>query len=292
MTIQTSITRNITGLTVYNPTNGVQYVLGQKLGFGNFSEVYSCTDDWSNLLAAKILKPVFTEETLKLKAQKELNILLSLRSPFITFVYDAFECMGDYFIITEKCDFTIEKLFSIPDLCSTSYQWVVSLSRNLLQALHYLHGRGFVHNDIHQGNFFGYFAKTEMLSSAASGALQFKLGDFGVSKLAHEVTHENTRNLSILPPEVVNPNKFGPVDYRVDIYHTGLLLLQIALARQLTFTEKDILEGAPYQLATELEYPFNIPISASLRPQVSLRTKSALEFWKDLNSAIEMYSEA
>jgi serine/threonine protein kinase len=82
--------------------------------------------------------------------------------------------------------------------------------------VHFLHINNLVHQDIHSGNVFTTFVKNEMPSDAK--AIQFKLADLGVAKLFQEVNAQNTRADWILPPEVMRPGEFGPIDYHIDLY--------------------------------------------------------------------------
>src|SRR5690606_35541168 len=122
--------------------------------------------------------------------------------------------------------------------------WLMPIARCLLQAVHYLHINGFAHQDIHSGNVFVAFGKDEM-TQESDKSIQFKLGDLGVAKLHSEIDAQNTLAQWMLPPEVLNPREYGPVDARMDIYHLGLLFLQLASSQRLDFTQEDILAGSP-----------------------------------------------
>ncbi len=115
--------------------------------------------------------------------------------------------------------------------------------------------------------------------------IQFKLADLGVAKLFHEVDAKNTRAQWMLPPEVVRPEEFGPVDYHIDLYHVGLFLLQLALSREATFTLEEVLAGKPRQLAETLPPPLNFALEKALRRHVPYRTSSAMELWRDLRAS-------
>jgi serine/threonine protein kinase len=109
----------------------------------------------------------------------------------------------------------------------------------LLQAVHFLHTNGYAHQDIHAGNVLTSFAKDEM-DPDNPGAIQFKLGDLGVARLFNEIDETNTRAEWMLPPEVLDPSDFGPMDHRIDIYHCGLLFLCLAHGQELNFTSDEI----------------------------------------------------
>lgn len=114
---------------------------------------------------------------------------------------------------------------------------------------------------------------------------QVKLGDLGVAKLFCDVDATNTRAHWLLPPEVLNPNEFGPIDtgIGIDIYHLGLLFLQLAYFRRWQFTCEEILSGSPREMALRLPPPYNSALEKALRRHVVDRTGSAMDLWDDLN---------
>lgn len=87
----------------------------------------------------------------------------------------------------------------------------------------------------------------------------------------------------MLPPEVLDPTEFGSLDYRIDIYHCGLLFLHLAHSHELFFTEDEFKAGAPRELAMHLPPPFNTALGKALRRHVLYRTASAMDLWQDLN---------
>ena len=74
------------------------------------------------------------------------------------------------------------------------------------------------------------------------------------------------------------------MDHRIDIYHAGLLLLQIALSKEIKFTKEEILAGKPREMARGLPAPYNFALEKALRRHVDYRTASAQELWRDLHS--------
>jgi serine/threonine-protein kinase len=255
--------------------------MGTQIGEGNFGIVYACRDAWENDLAAKVLKPLGTYEKVKAAAQAEFGKLLQLRNPYITFVYDAFEFRDTFYIITECCHSPVAELFKLQNF--DGKLWLMAIARCVLQAVHYLHINNYVHQDIHSGNVFTAFVKDEMVP-AGNQVIQFKLGDLGVARVLNEVNVKNTRALWMLPPEVLNPSEFGPTDHRIDIYHLGLLFLQLAHSQELRFTEQEILAGKPRELALALPPPFNFALEKALRRRVGYRTATAMELWRDLHT--------
>jgi serine/threonine-protein kinase len=270
------------GEVITSLATGNTYVMGAKIGEGNFGMVYSCVDRWDNELAAKVMKSRGSYEAVKKSTEDELQKLVLLRHPHITYLFDAFEYRDTFYLITERCYCPLADLMKMEHFDGSV--WIKPIARCLLQAVHFIHTNGYVHQDIHLGNVFASFAKNEM--GTDPGAIQFKLGDFGVAKLFSEIDATNTRALWMLPPEVLAESEFGPIDHRQDIYHCGLLFLNLAYGRELQFTREDILAGLPRELALQLPAPLNFALEKSLRRRVAFRAETAMEVWRDLNSPV------
>jgi serine/threonine protein kinase len=257
--------------------------MGEQIGEGHFGVVYGCVDVWNNDLAAKVMKPLAPYHMVKEAAQAELQKLLHLRHPHITYVFDAFEYRETFYLITERCYCSLKALVQIDQF--NGLLWIKPIARCLLQALDFIHTNGYVHQDIHFGNVFTSFAKDE-LNTNDPGAIQFKLGDLGVAKLSSEIDATNTRAQWMLPPEVLEESEFGPINRSLDIYHCGLLFLNLAHGHELYFTPEEIKAGSPRQLALQLPAPFNFALEKALRRHVPFRTQSPMELWRDLTSPV------
>lgn len=260
------------------------YTVGDRIGEGNFGIVFACRDVWNNDLAVKVLKPIGSYDKVRAAAEAEFAKLLHLRHPYVTFVFDAFEFRDTFYIVTERCYGSLDRLFALPDF--KGHLWLMPIARCVLQAVHYLHIHQFVHQDIHAGNVFTSWVKDEMVPNQP-GAIQFKLGDLGVARVLGEVAVENTRAQWMLPPEILDPSEFGPPSTAIDIYHLGLLFLQLASSTESRFTKEQVLAGEPRRLALELPAPLNFAIEKTLRRHVQHRTATAMELWRDLNSAVQ-----
>jgi len=282
-TPQKQFTLPQSGEIITSLATGNSYTMGSKIGEGNFGMVFSCKDVWENELAVKVLKPVGTYEEVKAAAESELLKLMQLRNPYITFVFDAFEYRDTFYIVTERCYCPLSDLFSLQNFQGQT--WIMPIARCLLQAVHFLHINNYAHQDIHPGNVFAAFVKDEVVP-ANPGVIKFKLGDLGVAKLFSHLNAANTRAQWMLPPEVLNPSEFGTIDHRIDIYHLGLVLLQLAYSKQLRFEKDEILGGKPREMALVLPSPYNFALEKTLRRHVDKRTANALELWRDLHTPL------
>jgi len=270
------------GETITSELTRNRYTMGEKLGEGFFGLVFGCVDVWNNQLAVKVLKGTAPYHVIEAAAQEEFGKLVLLRHPYITYVFDAFHLGETIYIVTERCYCPLSRLFAEVKDFDGKF-WIKAVARCLLQAVHYIHLKGYVHQDIHINNVFAAFARDEILDE--SKALHFKLGDLGVAKLFSEIDATNTRAQWMLPPEVIDTKEFGPMDYRIDIYHCGLLFLHLLNGGELKFTTEEVLAGIPRQLALQLPAPYNVALEKALRRHVAARTASAIELWQDLNSS-------
>ena len=259
----------------------VTYFIGAEIGRGSFGVVHECRDSWGNELAAKVLLPRHQPyEVIRDNWAKEFEALMTFRHPFVTHIFAAFEYRDTFYLITERCHSTLINLFSIENY--DGYTWFMPVARCVLQALHFLHGAGVVHKDLHPGNVFTSIIKDELVPDRYN-AMRFKVGDLGISKVVEDIDAMNTLLAEwMLPPEAIEPAEYGKLDHRVDIYHCGLLLLQVLLGRTLNLTRKEVLDGVPRQMAEALPSPYNFALAKALRRHVTFRTASAMEFWRDL----------
>lgn len=269
------------GEVITSLSTGNTYTIGEKIGEGHFGIVYACSDFWNNELAVKVLKPINTYEKVKANAVGEFQRLMALRHPNITFVYDAFEYRYTFYIVTERCSGSISKIFDLPNF--NGMFCLMPVARQILQAVGYLHLNNYVHQDIHEENIFSTFVKDEIIPQQVQ-ALQFKLGDLGVSKLLNDIDIRNTRAKWLLSPEILKSSEFGPIDTRIDIYHLGLLFLQLACSKRLKFTPEEVLSGKPREIALQLPSPYNTALEKTLRRHAVYRTASVMELWRDLNA--------
>lgn len=269
------------GEVITSLATGTTYTIGERIGEGSFGLVFACRDGWHNDLAVKVMKPIRTYEEVHAATLAEFQRLLLLRHPHITYVYDAFEYRDTFYIVTERCYCPLTQLFTLNNFDGS--MWMLPIARCLLQAVQYLHVNKYAHQDIHLNNVFAAFARDEMSSDNPKSIL-FKLGDLGVSKMFGELDAANTLAEWIRPPEALDPAEYGPLDHRIDIYHLGLLFLQLAHSKELRFTREEILAGKPREMALELMPPLNFALEKALRRHSALRTGSAEELWRDMQS--------
>jgi len=274
--------------------NETFYFIGQKIGQGNFGIVYECTDEWGNDLVAKILVPKNqTYEQIRDKWFNELKKLFFLRHPNITYIYDAFEDRRNFYLIIERCHFTLKDLIQTPNF--NGEVWLPHIAREVLQGIHFMHNcfmhnESYVHKDIHHENVFLLMLQDRMLENKDPIYI-FKIGDLGISNLESDINIFTTTLAKwMLPPEFLNP-EYGGIGKQVDIYHCGLLFLSVLLGRIPQFTEHEILDGTPRRMAENLCSPYRNVIANALRRHTENRTKTALNFWRGISAASKIVKQ-
>lgn len=261
------------------------YYIGDFIAKGGFGAVYQCTDDWANSLVAKVLLPQDQSyEEVKNQWLNELNNLLLLRHPNITYFHGAFEYRDTFYIICERCSYTLNQLIGPGTDGNT---WLPYVARDVLLGLDFIHRNGYVHKDMHPGNVFVSHHYDFMVPSKEP-VWSFKIGDLGISRLASDIRLFNTILAQwMVPPEYLNPTAFGTIGKSIDIYHTGLLLLSLLLNKIPTFTHEQIINGLPRQMAEALPSPYAPTVAKALRRHVEHRTPSAIAMWREILAAMQ-----
>lgn len=265
------------GLVIESPTGANIYRIGSEINFGNFSCVFECTDNWSNELVAKVIKPNGrTFEEVQRKTIEETNALNALRHPNTVFVRDCFEFGNLFYIITDRYDFSLADMISRTNFSPAV--WFKPIGNCLLQALDFIHRSGFVHCDVHPGNVYSELHR-DVVTSKSYGSCNFRLGDMGLTRHAEHVCEFGTLLNRIRPPECMAPEEFGPVDHRVDIYQTGLLLLEVATWRTHAFSDEERLKGTPREVALTLDREYSQVIEPMIRRHAEFRVPTAADAW-------------
>jgi len=270
------------GQTITSQPTGHTYTVGMQIGEGYFSRVFKGTDEFDDKVAIKVLKPRGTYEQDRLAAIGEFERLLTLRHKRITHVQDAFIYQDAFYIVTEECGMTLDYYMGVEN--NDAVRWVEGVARCVCSALEYIHRHDMVYLDLHPGNVFFYWGRDELNPDALTGAT-LKIGDLGITKPVAEITPAVTMANWMFPPEVLDPT-FGPTGKAIDIYHCGLLLLQMAVGRRLRFTNREILEGVPRDLALKLAEPHRSAIEKALRRRVEFRTPTARDLWLDIKGRL------
>ncbi|MEM7152641.1 MAG: protein kinase [Myxococcota bacterium] len=274
----------VRGDMIRNGSVGV-YFMGEYIGGGSYGDVYECTDEWSNPLVAKVLKAAASFEEVRRQWESEVANLSRMRHPNITYIHDAFFYDNAFYIIVEKCLYSLDRVLPRID-----ESWLPHIARDVLQALAFIHRHGHVHKDVHPGNVFVSLT-SDVMDAGHGPRVSFKLGDLGITRVETDIRMVGTIMAPwMLPPEAVDPATYGTVGRPTDVYHTALLLLSVLRREVPSFTEAEILAGAPLEVAQRLGSPYSAALVNALRPRVMHRTQTPLEFWREVQAALQYVS--
>jgi len=257
------------------------YHIGETIGQGYYGIVYDCVDDWGNELVAKVLKPMGSFREVADRWQREAAVLTTMRHPNITYIHDAFVFRNLFYLVMEKCLYPLSA-----ELHLASELWLPQMARDVLQAIAYIHRAGWVHKDIHIGNVF-VSATKDRFDETRQPVIGFKLGDFGISRMEGGIRpHGSELAMWTLPPEAIDPERYGPIDRRVDIYHAGLLFLMVLYGRMLEFSREQVMAGEPQRMALAHGSIYGPALARALAPKASERSQTAIAVWRDIAAAI------
>ncbi|MEP6509388.1 MAG: protein kinase, partial [Gemmatimonadales bacterium] len=209
-----------------------RYTLERELGQGGMATVYLARDVRHERPVA--LKVLATEQSAALGAERfdrEIKVLARLRHPFVLPLHDSGAAAGSLYFVMPYVDgeslrarFTRESTLPVED--------VVTIARQIADALDYAHGEGVIHRDVKPEN---------ILLSRHGHAM---LADFGIARGALLASGAPTApgltmtGMTIGTPDYMSPEQAlaeGDVDGRSDVYSLGCVVYE-ALAGRPPFT--------------------------------------------------------
>jgi serine/threonine-protein kinase len=194
-----------------------EYQLTEFLGAGGMGEVYRAVHRRIGRDAAvKFLSRMNADSTLRERFVNEARIQSFLHHPNVAALYDFQEVDGVPCIIMEYIDgHTLHEHIRSAGKLRT--EEILSIFRDILSAVGYIHGQGIVHRDI----------KAVNVKISARG--EVKLLDFGIAKSEYSPSLTQSGNfigtLEYLAPEILQG---GPASAQSDIWSLGVLLYQMA----------------------------------------------------------------
>ncbi len=205
------------------------YKLKHELGKGGMGTVYLAQDlhDDDKLVALKLLHPELCDDLHhKKRLANESRILTSLDHPNIVPFYELGETADTIFLAMEYFEGRDLKKYILEE-GPLDNALVVKISRQVLDAMRYIHGQGVIHRDLKNNNI--------MINEAG----QVKILDFGLSKSTLITTMTTMGSvlgtLGYIAPEQITDSD---IDERADIFSFGALLYEM-LTRRMPFEEEN-----------------------------------------------------
>ncbi|KAF8056751.1 hypothetical protein HT031_006249 [Scenedesmus sp. PABB004] len=226
------------------PTGLENYHVIDLVGEGSFGKVYKgrrrCT---GQITAMKfIVKHGKSEKDIR-NLRQEIEILRQLRHESIIQMLDAFETKTDFCVVTE---FAQGELFEIlEDDQSLPEEVVRGIAKQLVRALHYLHGNRIIHRDM----------KPQNILIGAGGAV--KLCDFGFARAmsCNTLVLTSIKGTPLyMAPELVQEQ---PYNHTVDLWSLGVILYELFVG-QPPFYTNSIYSLIHHIVKDPVKFPTNI----------------------------------
>jgi serine/threonine protein kinase len=204
------------------------YTIGNKIGHGKFSDVYSCTENSTyKKWAVKVITKSKLTSLEKELIQSEINILKVLKHPGVIKIKDIFDSKKHILLVMELVEGgeLFDRLVKKKVLSEYSASKII---KQLLEATSYLHNLGIVHRDIKPEN---------ILLTDSSDIPSIKLADFGLSNFTgpNDIQNLACGTLGYVAPEVLTQSGYN---YKVDIWSIGVIAY-LLLRGRLPFDHKE-----------------------------------------------------
>lgn len=205
------------------------YKILKKIGAGGMGVVYKGIHvRLEQLVAIKDLSPdLASNPEMRERFIREAKIQARLNHPNVVNVHNLLEHEGSLLLVMEFVEGrTLDQI--IQERGALPYNEAVHITRQVLDALDFMHSKGVIHRDLKPGN----------IIITPEGRV--KVTDFGIAKATTEQGHTRagTRlgTLWYMSPEQV---KGKPVDARSDLYAMGITLYQMVTGKLPFFGNSD-----------------------------------------------------
>ena len=194
------------------------YRVLEKLGGGGMGVVYKAEDTRLRRdVALKFLPDTnYDDPAARERFEREAQSASALEHPNICTIHDIDEDAGRHFIVMELVEGT-NLLDLVQSKGPVASKDVMSIARQVAEALAYAHERGVIHRDIKPGN----------ILLTKDGAV--KVADLGLARPIREDTEVTNPGQVIGTPVYMAPEqcRSGPIDTRTDLYSLGATLYML-----------------------------------------------------------------
>jgi len=220
----------------WTQTVAKEYTFKKKLGKGGFGQVWLCERNKDNkVLACKVIdKKAFSKSTLQ-TFHDEVTLMQTLKHPGIIEFVCGYETKKKLYIIMEPCSGG-ELYAKVISRGKLSEKDIVSITRQILEALEYCHSREVVHCDL----------KPENILFTDKTATKIKIIDFGLSKVRRK--HEWISKVGGTPMYIAPECLTRHYTQKCDIWAVGVMVFEM-LHGYLPFMAKSKDPRAPILLA-------------------------------------------
>jgi len=211
------------------------YKLNEKIGGGNFGEVYSGI---LKIAIKRIPKSIIEDQKLNKELEREKNILSKCKSTNIIKLYDFIETEDYYDLILEKCDTDLNSIlekrkrgFSIIE--------IRNIMNQLNNAFRILESKNIIHRDIKLENILVKY------NNRSKEDFTVKLADFGLSR---EISNKIKIDDSFCgSPDTMAPEILYELPYnnKADLWSIGMIMYQMYYNHFPNFNKNNIPDKLP-----------------------------------------------
>ena len=191
------------------------YSLIEKIGEGNYGEVYSGT---LQIAIKRIPKKIIKKQNLYQELEREREILSKCNSQNIIKLYDFIENDNYYDFLLEKCDTDLSELLN-----NKKQNFTLSEIRNIMNQLNNafkeLEKNNIIHRDIKLENILVKYINKSQKDFIV------KLGDFGLSREINiDINDSFAGSIETMAPEILSEK---PYNNKVDLWSIGIIMYQM-----------------------------------------------------------------
>lgn len=250
--------------------DGVRYAMGHQVGIGAFSRVYRARDEWDNPLVVKVYPPGMRSALW----QNEVRQLRRFAGPAVVWLHRVFQHEGHTYLVLDDAGVPISRC----TFGQESHRMGAALlvARSILQALERIHRGGHFHGDINPQNVLVRLDDRQQLAAVS-------LVDFSLCRPQSALRRGPVDMASWSPPPEYwrKTPMAGPA---IDVWHVGVLLLELIKGVPLAFSRDEVCEGRLVDEALAMPTPAGRALAAALASAPADRP-DAMTLWRALSAA-------
>lgn len=245
--------------------DGIRYRFEHQVGVGAFSTVYKARDEWGQSLAVKVYPPAAKPAVW----ENEVRQLRRFAGPAVVCLHRVFVHEGSTYLVLDDAGIPVSRCHF--DSEAARMKAALCIARGVLQALSRLHAAQHCHGDISPQNVL-------LRLDAQSRLHSVSLVDFGLCR-SQAALDAGERLMAhwTPPPEYLRQRPLQAA--ALDIWHVGVLLLQVVKGETLDYSEADVLSGQPLRDAEAVPGPMSRALALALTPDPAQRP-DALGLWR------------
>jgi serine/threonine protein kinase len=211
-----------------------EYTECELVGKGSYGDVCRAVSQDAASSAVAIKRVDILEDDLDsdwengLRLLREVHFLRTLNHPNLAKLSDLFpnkdyhdnpriDCLKTIYIVSEYCSSG-----SLNGYAVSNFSEILSIHRQILSALEYMHNHNILHRDIKRENIF-------IRKNASSRRVHVTVGDFGLSRTRiNHMTSEVVTKPYRCPSLILGETQYGP---EIDVYATGIVLAEMLFGK-------------------------------------------------------------